>query len=229
MRRTVSIAVALMLALAAPGAAFAQSLLDQLKKQQADLLGKMEINLSVLDVNKKQMEQLDKRKEGLNGRIVETNAERERANSYCTFTLPEPAYSQRVAECNSWQSQIDTKQRDIKTEFEGVDRIVSDLETSDQKRAQEFGGLMTAFGEALTKMGDVCMTLSIKEQIARCNMPPPAGPFTSQLLQELQQAQSEQIAECAGLSKDRQKECLNQLFDGNEYHPNRPELPDPPG
>lgn len=166
------------------GPAHADSLTD-VTQEISRVLGAMEGNLLVrdsIDMNvtdwTSHRRSIEERQRDYNDRVTQHNA-------YCQGTFEEEEYNRRLAECQSWGSQLDTLMSQLDLEWDASDEQGRQLQARETERATAYQQLDVQLSALLPRLIGFCATMTPEEQRAMCRLPRAPGPRTQSLVDEL--------------------------------------------
>ena len=166
------------------GPAHADTLADVMQ-EIAQVLNAMEGNLITRDGIEMNITDWTSHRTSIEERQRDYNDRVASHNSYCQGTFEEEEYNRRLAECESWGSQLDTLMSQLDLEYDASDAQARELQTRETERANAYQQLDEQLSSFLPRLIGFCATMTPDEQRAMCRLPPAPGPRTQPLVDDL--------------------------------------------
>ncbi len=154
-----------------------QELAQVLNAMEGNLITRDGIDMNVTDWTSHR-NSIEERQRDYNDRVATHN-------SYCQGTFEEDEYNRRLAQCESWGSQLDTLMSQLDLEYDASDAQGRELQARATERANAYQQLDEHLGALLPRLIGFCATMTLDEQRAMCRLPPAPGPRTQPLVDEL--------------------------------------------
>lgn len=164
--------------LATAPAAFAGQAYDEARAAIGDALARTEINLADQEALSMNIKDWNSKMDAAAALRADYNQRTQQESAYCTGTFEEAEYNRRVAECNSFDSQMQTLQNQLDLEFSNLDQQRAVLQSRHDTLNQQYEALKEELVSDVGTLVNAC----VSEQIQACSLPPAPGPRTAELV-----------------------------------------------